>query len=51
MWRYLLLGMPVFSLLLFFVWPFESALIVYLVLVLLSFGLYSMIVERMPPTP
>lgn len=50
MWRYLLLGMPVFGLLLFFAWSFERALNVYLVVVLVSFGIYYIMAERVPPT-
>ena len=42
MWRYLLLGMPIFSLVLFFVWSFEVAFVAYTILVLLSLGIYFM---------
>jgi hypothetical protein len=49
MWRYLLLGMPVFSLILFFIWSFEGALLSYMLLVLLSLGAYMMITERIQP--
>jgi hypothetical protein len=49
MWRYLLLGMPVFSLILFFVWSFEGALLSYMLLVLLSLAAYMMITERIQP--
>lgn len=45
MWRYTLLGMPLFGLALFFVLPFESALLVYLMLVLSAFAVYARITE------
>lgn len=40
MWRYLLLGMPLLGLILFFIVSFELALIGYLALVLLACLLY-----------
>jgi len=46
MWRYLLLGVPIFGLGIFAAWSFEGAFIAYLLLVLLSLGLYFFLVER-----
>ena len=47
MWCHVLLGMPVLGLGLFFVLPFTSALIIYLVIVLISLWLYYKIMESM----
>lgn len=47
MWCHLLLAMPLIGLGLFFVLPFATALVVYLVLVLLSLFLYYKIAESM----
>lgn len=47
MWCHLLLATPVIGLGLFFVMPYGTALILYLVLVLLSLPLYYKIVEGM----
>ena len=46
MWPYLLLGAPVFGLALFFILPFEPALLVYLPEVCLAFWLYDRMTER-----
>lgn len=47
MWCHLLLAMPLFGLGLFFVLPFSTALLLYLIVVALSLLLYSKIVEAM----
>ncbi len=47
MWCHLLLATPILGLGLFFVLPFGTALVIYLVLVLLSLLLYYKIVESM----
>jgi hypothetical protein len=46
MWRYGLLGTPVFGLGLFFVLSFEPALILYIALVGLAFWLHYQLLER-----
>lgn len=51
MWRYGLLGAPVFGLALFFVLSFEPALILYLALVCLAFWLYYRLTERTHTAP
>ena len=47
MWCHLLLAMPLIGLGLFFVLPFSTALLLYLVVVALSLLLYAKIVEAM----
>lgn len=51
MWRYGLLGAPVFGLVLFFVLSFEPALLLYLALVCLAFWLYYRLTERAYTVP
>lgn len=46
MWRYLLLGIPLLGLVLFFFLSFEPALICYLALVLLACLVYYTLTER-----
>jgi hypothetical protein len=46
MWRYGLLGAPIFGLALFYTLPFEPALLVYLPGVGLAFWLYDRLAER-----
>jgi hypothetical protein len=46
MWRYGLLGAPVFGLALFYMLPFEPAFLVYLPGVCLAFWLYDRLAER-----
>jgi hypothetical protein len=50
MWRYLLLGTPIFGLVLFFLLSFEPALICYLTLVLLACFIYYTLMERVDPS-
>lgn len=50
MWRYLLLGIPLLGLVLFFILSFEPALICYLVLVLLACLGYYTLTERVDPS-
>jgi hypothetical protein len=47
MWRYLVLGIPLLGLVLFFVLSFELALFLYLLMVGLGFFLYYKLQERM----
>ncbi|MCL4859753.1 MAG: hypothetical protein KJZ93_10130 [Caldilineaceae bacterium] len=51
MWRYGLLGTPVFGLALFFVLSFEPALILYLVFVGLACWLYYRLTEASHTAP
>lgn len=51
MWRYGLLGTPVFGLVLFFVLSFEPALILYLVFVCLTCWLYYRLTEASHTAP
>ncbi len=50
MWRYLLLGIPLVGLVLFFVLSFEYALFLYLLAVVSGFFLYYKLQERMDTT-
>jgi len=50
MWHYLLLGIPILGLILFFILSFELALIGYLALVLLACLLYYKRMERVDPS-
>lgn len=49
MWRYGLLGMPVVGLTLFYLLPFELALLTYLPGVCLAFWLYEWLAVRQSP--
>lgn len=51
MWRYGLLGAPVFGLVLFYTLSFEQALLLYLLVVCLAFWLYDRLAERAERTP
>jgi hypothetical protein len=51
MWRYGLLGAPVFGLALFFVLSFEPALLFYWAIVCLAFWLYYHLSERADKAP
>jgi len=50
MWRYLLLGIPLLGLVLFFVLSFERALFCYLLAVAIGFFLYYKLQARMEAT-
>jgi hypothetical protein len=51
MWRYGLLGVPVYGLALFYTLSFEQALLLYLLVVCLAFWLYDQLAARAAGVP
>jgi hypothetical protein len=51
MWRYSLLGAPVYGLALFYLLAFEQALLLYLLAVCLAFWLYDRLATRAAGAP